>query len=203
MKITYIGHACFKVEEEGYSLVLDPYKDGSVPGYGNVREKANEVLCSHLHGDHGAVENVEIIDGDTSPFMITLLTANHDDQGGALRGKSNITIMQSKKYKVAHLGDLGEPLNEQQLIALSDLDVLLIPVGGHYTIDAKQASDLVKILKPRITIPMHYRTSQFGYEVIGTLDQFTQYFDTTELNQDTLEINDEIKGVMVLKPKTL
>lgn len=201
MKVTFVGHACFKVEDEGYSIVLDPYKDGSVPGLGNVREVANQVLASHDHGDHNAVGNVEIVKCDANPFMITLLTANHDDKGGSLRGKSNITIMQTKGFKVAHLGDLGEDLSEQQIVALSDLDVLMIPVGGHFTIDAAKATEIVKLLKPRITIPMHYRLGNFGFDIIGTLDEFTKNFDATVLEQCELEVAKDLSGVVVLKPK--
>ena len=71
MKITWIGHSCFKVEEAGYRIVFDPYDDGYVPGLGPVRETAEEVLCSHEHGDHNARKRVTLVSGSKSPFTVT------------------------------------------------------------------------------------------------------------------------------------
>ena len=90
MKITWIGHACFKIESDGYSIVLDPYADGSVPGFTPVREKANMVLCSHGHGDHNAADCVELTNGGENPFTITRIETYHDSQMGKQRGMNTI-----------------------------------------------------------------------------------------------------------------
>lgn len=93
MKITYLGHSCFRVESQGWAIVLDPYGADSVPGYRPVQETADQVLCSHGHRDHGAVEQVTLRQGGASPFTVEALDAWHDDQQGALRGPDTIHIL--------------------------------------------------------------------------------------------------------------
>ena len=85
MKITWIGHSCFKVEEAGYRIVFDPYDDGYVPGLGPVRETAEEVLCSHEHGDHNARKRVTLVSGSKSPFTVTKIETFHDPLKGDRR----------------------------------------------------------------------------------------------------------------------
>lgn len=79
MKITWIGHSCFKVEKDGFTIMLDPYEDDSVPGLTPVREKANMVLCSHEHGDHNARNLIEMVDDAENPFHIDVIDTYHDD----------------------------------------------------------------------------------------------------------------------------
>ena len=89
MKITWLGHSCFTVESQGYKIVLDPYKDGSVPGLAPVREEADLVLCSHGHGDHCGTECVSLRQGTPSPFTAETIDTWHDNKKGALRGPNN------------------------------------------------------------------------------------------------------------------
>ena len=86
-------------------------------------------------------------------------------------------MLEAEGLRVAHLGDLGHALSEEQLAALGTVDVLLIPVGGYYTIDAATAAEQVRALRPKLTIPMHYRGEGFGYDVIGPVEDFTAQFD--------------------------
>ena len=168
MKIEYLGHSCFRLDDE---LVIDPYKDGSVPGLSPLRVTAMRVICSHEHADHSGVECVEIVDGECG-FEILEVPSWHDDQGGALRGPNTIFVISKNGEKLVHLGDLGHFPNEEQLRAISGADYLLIPVGGYYTIDAEMAVKICKAAEPKCIIPMHYRTTTSGYPEIATVDEF-------------------------------
>lgn len=205
MKITYLGHSCFRVESQGYSIILDPYEDGSVPGYSPVREEADAVLCSHGHRDHGAAENVSLREGGASPFTTETIDTWHDGQQGALRGADTIHILDDGQCRVAHLGDLGCDLSAEQKEALKGLTALMIPVGGFYTIDAAQAHALAEELSPTVVIPMHYRGEGFGYDAIGPLEAFTALRrDVKEYPGSTLELFPEAeKQTAVLRPRNL
>ena len=171
MNLIWNGHSCFTLETAEGSVVFDPYRDGSVPGLSPIRLTADLVLCSHDHRDHGARELVGLT-GRTPSFSVETISTFHDPEGGALRGPDTIHIVAAEGMRLAHLGDLGCIPTPEQLDRLRGLDVLLIPVGGYYTIDASQAQELVEELKPRIVVPMHYRSDTFGYEVIARLEDF-------------------------------
>lgn len=173
VRITWLGHACFKVEFGDYAVVLDPFQDDYVPGFGPVRETAQLVLCSHDHADHNFTGAVKVEPKEPSPLTVTKLTVFHDDKEGSLRGKSTIHILDDGKLRVAHLGDVGCELTAEEKKKLSGLDAVMIPVGGYYTIDAVQAKKLVDEIQPKVVIPMHYRGEHFGYDVLGTVDMFT------------------------------
>lgn len=172
MKIQWLGHACFRLESEGGSLVLDPYEDNRVPGVGIMRAEADAVLSSHGHGDHNAVETITLTGRDCG-LQVKALPCFHDEKGGALRGENLIHIISDGSVTVGHCGDLGHFPEGELLEALKGLDALMIPVGGYYTIDAETANALVEAVKPRVVIPMHYRIEgRFGYKEIGTLEDF-------------------------------
>lgn len=171
MNLIWNGHSCFTLETAEGSVVFDPYRDGSVPGLSPIRLTADLVLCSHDHRDHGARELVGLT-GRPPSFSVETISTFHDPEGGALRGPDTIHIVAAEGMRLAHLGDLGCIPTPEQLDRLRGLDVLLIPVGGYYTIDASQAQELVEELKPRIVVPMHYRSDTFGYEVIARLEDF-------------------------------
>ena len=176
MELKWLGHSCFRITHGGYSLVIDPFEPGCVPGLSDVRERANAVLCSHGHHDHNWVQCVELTCGGESPFTIETLETFHDPEGGALRGGNTIHVISAGGVRVAHLGDLGCDLTDGQVKQLGRLDAVLCPVGGYYTIDARQAFDLVNRLDAGLVIPMHYRSASFGFDVIGTVDEFTSLF---------------------------
>lgn len=203
MKITWLGHSCFKVESEGYGIVLDPYEDGYVPGLKPLDVEADEVLCSHGHGDHNAVHVVRVKEGGVSPFMIQTISTYHDDVKGAKKGSNTIHILDDGVCRAAHLGDLGCPLTEEQIQILKGVDAVMIPVGGFYTIDARQAKAVVDQIQPVVTIPMHYRSDKFGFDVLGILDAFTSLCsNVTEYEGSSLEIVRGMKEqTAILKPK--
>ena len=176
MKLTWLGHSCFRLDTDCGSVVFDPFRDGSVPGYQNIRETADLVLCSHEHGDHGARECVTLT-GKDPLFHVIKIPCYHDDVQGAKRGNNIIHIVEAEGMRVAHFGDLGHLLSPDQIQEVGKLDLAMIPVGGYYTIDAPAAKQLADSLDVRVVVPMHYRSPQFGLEVIATLDNFTTLCD--------------------------
>jgi L-ascorbate metabolism protein UlaG (beta-lactamase superfamily) len=170
MKIEYLGHSCFRLDD---SLVIDPYKDGSVPGLSPLRISAAKVICSHEHADHSGRECVAIDGSRECGFEIAEVPSFHDDVHGTLRGSNTIFVVKSANgEKLVHLGDLGHFPSEEQLAAILDADYLLIPVGGYYTIDATTAVKICEAARPRVIIPMHYRTADSGYPEIATVEEF-------------------------------
>ena len=192
MKITYLGHSCFKFEKNGFVLIVDPYKTGSVPGYAPLKESANQVLCSHKHGDHFGIEEVKLLTTRVDiPFDISFIETYHDEEKGAQRGCNNVIIVKADGETIVHMGDIGCELTDEELLSIKDCDVLLIPVGGFYTVDAKGAKAYVDRIAPKITVPMHYRGDGFGYSEIGAVDEFTKLFDEGEVQQGSSELMTE------------
>ena len=171
MTLTWLGHACFLLETAEGSVVFDPYAPGSVPGLKLPPLRADAVLCSHGHRDHGYAEAVRL-SGKKPAFHLETLACFHDDRGGALRGANTIHIVEAEGLRVAHLGDLGHAPDEPLLRALGRIDLLLIPVGGHYTIGPATADAAARAIGARLTVPMHYRGAGFGYDVIGPVEDF-------------------------------
>ena len=167
MLILYHGHSEFEIRgADGFSLLTDPY-DAQV-GYPMGSYQMDAVTVSHGHSDHNDTGKVlgapAIIDSAGTWYpapevKITAIPSFHDEVQGAKRGKNLIMKIEMEGLTLAHLGDQGAPLTEAQRAALGQVDVLMIPVGGFFTIDAKTAYETVLSLRPRITIPMHYKTA--------------------------------------------
>lgn len=179
MKITYLGHSCFKIETKGVTIVTDPYEPGSVPGLKPLEGIAADiVLPSHEHGDHHGVGCIELkADSEAKEAVtITHIDTWHDEVKGAKRGPNRISIIDDGEFKIAHLGDLGCELEPEQKEMLKLIDCIMTPVGGFFTIDAQQAAALIKEVDPKIVIPMHFRNDEkhFGYDVIGPVDDFVK-----------------------------
>ncbi len=203
MKITWIGHSCFKIEKDGYILIIDPYENGSVPGLADVNETADQVRCTHEHFDHNGRSAVTLTRVEHEcPFTIETIDTFHDEVQGAKRGPNKIYIVSDGAMRIAHLGDLGCDLEPEQMERLRNLDVLMIPVGGYYTIDGKQAAELAAGLKPKKVIPMHYRDDQAetGFAEISTVDAFTESMGRARVTGSS-EVNFDLQTqVEVLKP---
>ncbi len=179
MDITYIGHSCFMIElSTGYSICFDPYAPGSVPGLGEVGVVADKVLCSHGHRDHNAEECVKSPSrAFNGPFPeIEIIDTYHDEVKGAKRGPNKITIVRSEPDSavIVHMGDIGCNLTDEQLEKIKGCDLLMIPVGGFYTIDCRQAFELCCRIDPKAVIPMHFRGRGFGYDVISGREEFVE-----------------------------
>ena len=181
MIIRCIGHAEFLIElENGIRIVTDPY-DGSC-GYPVVKTPADVVLVSHGHHDHCAVENVtgaqQIIDAPglydiAEGVKVLAVEADHDEAGGSKRGKTLLFCLMAEGLRVMHMGDLGHMPDQTQLNALGTADVLMIPVGGFYTIDAPMAAQVAKALQARVVLPMHYKTRANADWPIAGVESYT------------------------------
>jgi L-ascorbate metabolism protein UlaG (beta-lactamase superfamily) len=186
MTITWLGHACFRVEEDGWSVVLDPYTD--VRGYPPLSARADAVLCSHDHFDHNYRRGVTLPETPRrAPFPIDTLSTWHDEKQGKLRGSNTVHILRMRGGTVVHLGDLGHLLSAEQAAALRGCDVLLLPVGGTYTINATAARRVMEQIQPRIAVPMHYRREELGFAELGTAEAFLALFPAERVHR--LETN--------------
>ncbi len=182
MLIEWLGHSCFRISQDNYSLVIDPYHPGMIPGLRPLSVVANRVICSHEHDDHNYVQAVKLEKTSSQdPFNIEIIYTYHDNEGGLIRGKNKIALIKSNNTKMAHLGDLGCSLSNSDLAKLKNLDVLMIPVGGHFTIGPKEAKMLCDQINPRIIIPMHYRKGRIGFPMLSEVADFTKLFDKSEV----------------------
>jgi L-ascorbate metabolism protein UlaG (beta-lactamase superfamily) len=185
MKITYRGHATFVLESGQTTLLIDPF-DEQV-GYPMDKVQAGFVLVSHEHGDHNNVALAEgrprimrgLVEGKwrtvketVDGIAISSVPTYHDDTKGTQRGRNTVFIVEAEGLRVVHLGDLGHPLDGEAAKAIGRPDVLMVPVGGHFTVDAAQAHAAVARLRPGIVIPMHYKTEVNTGWPIATIDPF-------------------------------
>lgn len=198
MKIDYLGHSCFALTEStGTSVVCDPYDDSV--GFKMPEVKADAVTVSHHHYDHDCISNVggnpEIIDSECSYDLpgveINAIKSFHDGVRGKLRGENIIFKFRMDGIDICHLGDLGESCSPELIELILPVNVLLIPIGGTYTIDAEMAKEYVDRIMPDIVIPMHYRTKDCKLD-IDKIDEFLNLFDkdcVEELDTSSLELS--------------
>lgn len=188
MKIRYLGHSCFVLTEStGTTIVTDPY--GAI-GYQMPPVKADAVTVSHGHYDHNNVRAVKgnptVIDEEgtyeVGGVVITAIRSYHDKTSGSERGENLIFKFRMDGLEICHLGDLGEECSSALIETLLPVHVLMIPVGGTYTIDAEQAKEYVDRIMPAIVIPMHYKTKGLNMD-IDKVDAFTDQFDTEEVEE--------------------
>jgi L-ascorbate metabolism protein UlaG (beta-lactamase superfamily) len=175
MKIKWNGHASFTITSaDGTVLVTDPYDPNgydSALQYTVVNERADAALVSHDHADHNYVEELagdpRVIKGSGSIKNIEIKTIEtyHDESKGSERGTNLVFIIKVDGINICFSGDLGHQLSDEQINAAGEIDILLVPVGGFFTLDAEGASQLVDILKPKIVIPMHYKTPKCGFPI--------------------------------------
>ncbi len=203
MKIEWMGHSSFILTlNSGKRICTDPYKSGSYDGavgYAPINEEVNVVTISHSHADHNCPEELkgefEVVDTvgefDIAGVKLEGYSTFHDNSKGSERGDNIIYKICADGVKVVHLGDLGHRLGEVEIEKLSDVDVLLIPVGGHFTIDDKDAWDIIDKLKPKVVIPMHYKTEKLGFPISGVGEflsktENVKHVDDLEITQGSL-----------------
>lgn len=193
MKIVWHGHSCFEIRDD-VTVVLDPH-DGKSIGIRPPTARADVVLMSHDHFDHNCAR---IIRGDHVDVMasgertlkgvdIVGIDTFHDDSKGEKRGRNIVYRFVLDGIRFCHCGDLGHLLSEEEVEAIGKVDILFIPVGGVFTIDAAQAHKIVKMLDPRIVVPMHYRMGGLSIAV-NTLDEFLADVD----EETVLRVGNEI-----------
>jgi L-ascorbate metabolism protein UlaG (beta-lactamase superfamily) len=164
MEITWFGHSCFRIKGKEVVLVTDPFADSV--GYSSLELTANIVTVSHDHPGHSYAEGVagspKVVrrpgEYEVGGVFITGISTFHDFEQGETRGKNIIYLMEIDEVRLCHLGDLGHVPSPRQMEDLGNIEVLFLPVGGISTIDARMAAEVVRLLSPKIVIPMHYRT---------------------------------------------
>lgn len=199
-KLTWYGHSCFGLDfGAGGSVIFDPYAKGSVPG-AELPDKLNAdlVLCSHGHGDHNAADRVTL-SGKAPAFVVEALDTFHDPEKGKLRGPNRISIVEYEGFRAAHLGDLGCDLTAEEIAALKGVDLLLIPVGGHFTIGPEEAKQVLSQVQPKVAVPMHYRRGKMGFPIIAAVEDFLALVGAyAEVNANVLNPLDARPGVNLL-----
>lgn len=177
MKIKWYGHAAFLVTtDQGVKIIFDPYESGAYGGqlaYGKIKDEADIVLTSHDHADHNDTKSLpgspQIVKGSGSKTIkgisIKGISTYHDSSRGKERGENTIFVLTADEMKLCHLGDLGHRLSEKEVSEIGPVDILLLPVGGFFTIDAKEATEIAQQLKPKVVIPMHFKTSKCGFPI--------------------------------------
>jgi L-ascorbate metabolism protein UlaG (beta-lactamase superfamily) len=165
MDITYLGHSSFKIKFKTATLITDPF-DTKMVGLKYSGIEGDIVTVSHEHPDHNATDNVVGIkkaiigpgEYEIAGVSVMGYKTYHDNKKGEERGKNTVYIIEAEGLRVAHMGDLGHTLSDSLLEEIGDIDVLILPVGGFYTIGAKEAVEIVNKIEPYFVIPMHYQT---------------------------------------------
>ena len=179
MKIKWLGHACFLItSRDGLRVITDPYAVGGGINYSPIKETADVVVVSHDHGDHSNVSTVqgkpEVVKGSGTKtargIQFKGIASYHDASQGTQRGLNTVFCFAIDNMKLCHLGDLGHALDPEQVNEIGAVDILFVPVGGFYTIDASVASRVCDQLKPKVVIPMHFKTPKCDYPIAGVED---------------------------------
>ena len=204
MELKYLNHSSFtlktSVNGKPVTILFDPFDDSI--GVKFKQTEADIVLLSHMHPDHANLSKVtglsnEDLNNDSfrafenKPFLIKRpgeyeakgvhikgISSFHDDKQGNERGENIIYTVFSEELRLCHLGDLGHILSDNQVEEIGDCDVLIIPVGGEYTIDAEKAGEVISQIEPSFVIPMHYKTEKHSaaFEKVQPLEVFLKEF---------------------------
>jgi L-ascorbate metabolism protein UlaG (beta-lactamase superfamily) len=215
MDITYFGHSSFKLTGKSGTVITDPF--GAYVGITTPKSSADIVTVSHDHPDHNAVAQITGTARRAKPFIIDKLgeyevggisvfgvETHHDAHQGAERGKNIIYTILIDGIRICHLGDLGHELTAEQLEAIGEVDVVLCPVGGTFTIDPVLAVKTINVLEPAIAIPMHYKMAGYDEAVFGdlkTLNDFLQEYGSSpapvaKLSLDKTKLPEETELVV-------
>lgn len=205
MEITWLGHSSFFLEDsKGRKVLMDPF-DESV-GYPVFEGEVDIVTISHYHFDHSYTEKVKFSHiADKAGFFylcdipVAGIPSYHDKMQGAKRGENMIFIVEMDGYRICHLGDLGYILSAEEIKNLGKVDILLIPIGGNYTIDGKEAAELAHSINSPLIIPMHYNTPLLSFELDG-LENFLTYMKNGEkVGSNKLSIEGPLEGEKQVK----
>lgn len=209
MTISWFGQSCFRIEAKESSILIDRFSEEKV-GLKPPKIKDDIVLVTHEHGDHNNIEglNPEAFlintpgEYEKNGIAIRGISSYHDKTEGKERGFNTLYVIKAEDMTICHLGDLGqEKLDDRQVEEIGDIDILLVPVGGHYTIDFKEAIGVIGQIEPKIIIPMHYKISDRKTEMNGP-EKFVKELGLTPEKVDKFKIAkktlpaEEVKLVM-------
>jgi L-ascorbate metabolism protein UlaG (beta-lactamase superfamily) len=216
MKVKWYGHAAFLITSDlGAKIITDPYEPGAFGGaiaYGPIPDQADIVLVSHDHADHNFVQGLkgkpQVIKGTGSHKVKNLefkgFAAYHDGRKGSERGQNTIFCFSVDGVRICHLGDLGHVPSDPEAKQIGPVDLLLIPVGGVYTIDPAQATQTAQKLSPKIVIPMHYKTPRCGFPLALVEDFTSGKAGVKKIKDSEVEIKKEslpqYTEIIVLQP---
>lgn len=193
MNISWFGHSCFRIEAKEGSILTDPFSKDV--GLRPPKIKDDIVLVSHQHEDHNNI-------GDTNPEAFIIknpgeyekqgiaihgILSYHDKTQGSERGLNTIYIIKSEDMTICHLGDLGHKLTDEQVEQIGDVDILMIPVGGTFTINYKEAVEVISQIEPKMVVPMHYKLQGLKYDLDG-VEKFTKELGLRPEKTDKLKI---------------
>ncbi|MHB1356976.1 MAG: MBL fold metallo-hydrolase [Anaerolineae bacterium] len=215
MEITWYGQSCFRLRSKGLAVVTDPYNPEI--GLKLPRLAATIVTISHDHNDHNYVSAVKsgafVISGpgeyEIQGIFVLGIASFHDAQDGRERGRNTAYRIEFEDLSICHLGDLGHLPNQEQVELLTGADILLVPVGGHSTLNAALAAEVVNLLEPAIVIPMHYQVPG----LLATLDSPKRFLNELSVEQpemlETLTVSrtelganaEDAMRVILLEPK--
>ena len=210
MKLSWVGHSCFRMTaQDGTVVITDPYDDSV--GIEMLPLRADLVTMSHEHHDHNCEQMLighpvivrEVEEARVGGVHTRAVSSYHDEVRGAKRGQNALRIFAIDGLKVVHAGDLGCMPEESVLEAIAGADVLLLPVGGFYTIDASAAKRVIAAARPRCVIPRHFRTARCGYPIAGVAPLLAAMGaqDAQPVRELELECGRVPAGVVLLQPE--
>jgi L-ascorbate metabolism protein UlaG (beta-lactamase superfamily) len=211
MKIKFLGHAAFVLtSDSGTRVLTDPYKSGcfnGAVGYGPITEKADVVTVSHDHEDHncldGLPEGYQAVAAagrqSVAGVDITSVKTYHDGRGGKERGRNLVHVVTIDGIRIAHLGDLGHVLSDDQVREIGKVDVALLPVGGHFTLEPRDAMAVVRQLAPSVVVPMHFKTAVLDFPIKPVEDFLSLAGKHERAGTTEIEVKqDSLKGQRVV-----
>lgn len=211
MKITWLGHSSFLIESSSkMKIITDPFSEKI--GYNPFKENVDIVTISHNHFDHNYTKEISghpkivdtVLSTQINDLTITGFPSFHDKVKGSKRGKNIIYLFNIDGFKLCHMGDLGHSLSEDFIDKLGKIDVLFIPVGGNFTIDGKEASEICKKIRSHIIIPMHFKTQKLSFPLDGAEEFIISMKNGTRVHDCTFEfINpfNEFNKIIILDVK--
>jgi L-ascorbate metabolism protein UlaG (beta-lactamase superfamily) len=200
MRIQWLGHSSFLItSDEGVRIITDPYQPKEDIRYKTLNQPVDVITISHEHSDHNYVQMVTgqpIIVKGAGEFVVSGIQfygvpTMHDTSGGSERGKNTIFFFTVNGVKICHAGDLGHVLNPDQAAEIGVVDVLLIPVGGYYTIGPEEAWEVADQLDAKIVIPMHFQTMCTNYPIVGVDEFLKDKPNVRQLDSSILELRKE------------
>ena len=200
MKIEWIGHSCFYVTlESGKTLLFDPFADSI--GYSRKNTEPSYVLVTHSHYDHASMEHIEgeytlidrpgVFNYEQDGIKVIGINTFHDKSQGSQRGTNVVFVLEAEGIRLMHMGDIGYVPDEEFFEQAGKIDILMVPVGGVYTVDAKEALEICRLAEPNIILPMHYKT-MFLQMDLDPIYKFTdaagRLYDISRLGTSWFEI---------------
>jgi len=209
-KIRWFGHSAFQITSGAGTVILtDPF-GGDMGSYTIPSVSPDAVTVSHEHGDHNNLKaakgNPTILRGLTGGGrdwntvdrkvkdvrIYNVAGTYHDGEKGTKRGKNSPFVFEMDDLRIVHLGDLGHVLTDDQIKKIGAIDIILVPIGGYYTIDAKEATKVMDQLKPKIAVPMHYKTAAISSWPISSTDDFLKGKKVRQAGGNTLTVSKEM-----------